>query len=564
VSAPTPPNEAARAAAVERYELLDTMPEQAYDDLARLAAVICETPTALVTLVHGDRQWLKARFGATEGVSAARVDSFCAYAIGAPQEVLVINDTLHDPRFMENPMVRGAPGIRFYAGAPLVTADGHALGTVCVIDQQPRQVTAAQREALQALARQAQAQMELRRTSRELERRNEALAGEMADRTARALELERLADIVEHSPNGIISTTLDAVVLSWNPGAESLYGYRAAEVLGKSLTLIVPPDRAPEFEAMLGRLRAGERISGLQTVRRRKDGGLRDVSIHGALVGQASGTPAISWIASDETERRAAERVTRDALDLQLAANAQLERTNTTKSNFVSVVSHEFRTPLTVIQGFAQMLATEEFAADETREYAQDIYEEASRLGRLISDMLDLDRMESGRMELARRPVDVNAVFREAAERQAGGRRGHRLVLALDERLPPVEGDPDRLQQVAVNLVSNAFKYSPRGGEVHVATARDGGAVRVTVSDQGLGIDAGSLETIFDRYARSGSTRDQAIQGTGLGLPIVREIVQLHGGRVWAESGPGAGSTFHVVLPVGPTADPGRAGPASG
>jgi PAS domain S-box-containing protein len=553
VRPPTPPDEPARARAVEGYDVLDTPPEPAFDDLARLASIICGTPVALVTFVHGERLWPKAKVGLPGLTGAARDDAFCAHALAHPRELLVVPDMRADPRFADNPFVRGAPEIRFYAGAPLVTAEGHALGTLCVLDRVPRVLSPEQLEALRALARQAQAQLELRRVTRQLAERNAGLA--------------RLAAIVEHSPDAILSKRPDGTILSWNAGAERLYGYAASEMVGRTAECLHPPERRDEYHAVMARLRAGEAVEQFDTVRVRKDGTRVDVSVTAApILGDGGGVRAVSWVARDETARRAAERATQGAIAMHVAANERLRQVNEAKSNFVSIVSHEFRTPLTVIQGFAQMLSTEDFAAEEVREYATDIYEESARLARLISDMLDLDRMESGRMRLERAPVDVNAVFRDVAEQQAAAHPRHRLALHLDPALPPVLGDPDRVRQVAVNLLSNAFKYAPGGGEVAVTTACEaaaglGACAHVVVRDEGLGVAPDALEAIFDRYARSGSTRDRAIQGTGLGLPIVREIVHLHGGRVWAESAPGQGATFHVLLPLaGPPAPAGAEG----
>jgi hypothetical protein len=164
---PVPADEAARLAALLAHEVLDTPPEQAFDDLARVAALLCGTPIALVSLVDGTRQWFKARVG-LDAEQTPRAVAFCAHALAAPEEVFVVEDALADARFAANPLVAGAPGIRFYAGAPLVNADGHALGTLCVIDAVPRTLPPAHAAALKALARQVVAALELRRLQRSL------------------------------------------------------------------------------------------------------------------------------------------------------------------------------------------------------------------------------------------------------------------------------------------------------------------------------------------------------------------------------------------------------------
>jgi signal transduction histidine kinase len=243
-----------------------------------------------------------------------------------------------------------------------------------------------------------------------------------------------------------------------------------------------------------------------------------------------------------------------EAFEQQRRAVEELERLNRAKSDFVSIVSHEFRTPLTGIQGFSEMMQGEDLTLEEMREYAGDINKDAHRLNRMITEMLDLDKMESGRMEIHREAVDLNAIVTEAADHMRPNAPRHPLTLRLDPMVGEMSGDRDKLTQVMANLLSNAVKYSPDGGEIVVSTRVEGNAAHVVVRDHGMGIPKAALETIFERYGRVESLATRHIQGTGLGLPIVRQIVQLHGGSVWVESTVGEGSVFHVTLPRGATA----------
>jgi signal transduction histidine kinase len=228
----------------------------------------------------------------------------------------------------------------------------------------------------------------------------------------------------------------------------------------------------------------------------------------------------------------------------------EIEQLSKLRSEFVSIVSHEFRTPLTGIQGFSEMMRDENLTIPEMREYAGDINKDARRLARLITDMLDLDRMESGRMMLNSEPVDLNRIVAETAAQFRLNAADHPIELELDPRLRELVGDADRLTQVVTNLLSNAIKYSPTGGAVELRTERAEKTVVLTVTDHGMGIASEHLEKIFDRYSRLETTETRAIQGTGLGLPIVRQIVQMCSGRVWATSESGRGSVFHVELPL--------------
>jgi signal transduction histidine kinase len=241
----------------------------------------------------------------------------------------------------------------------------------------------------------------------------------------------------------------------------------------------------------------------------------------------------------------------------QRLALANLTRLNKAKSDFVSVVSHEFRTPLTGIQGFSEMIRDERLSPEEVRDFANDINADAKRLARMITDMLDLDRMESGRVVMNRELIDLAALITDQVERHAATSAQHRLVLELAPGVRGAWADRDRVTQVMTNLLSNAVKYSPNGGVVTVGLRAEKDMAHITVRDQGLGIAAGSLEEVFERYSRLHTTKQRTIQGTGLGLPIVREICKMHGGHAWVESTVGEGSTFHVTIPFDQRGDKG-------
>ncbi len=242
-----------------------------------------------------------------------------------------------------------------------------------------------------------------------------------------------------------------------------------------------------------------------------------------------------------------------EAFDRQRRAMEELEKVNRAKSEFVSIVSHEFRTPLTGIQGFSEMMRDEDLPNAEMKEYAADINKDAQRLNRLINDMLDLSRMEAGRMTLDREPTDLNAIVADVVGRIRPNAPEHPISLELDTTLPRLAGDRDRLTQVVSNLLSNAVKYSPTGGAIIITTAHDQDGVHLAVRDHGMGIPEDALDRIWEEYSRVESRETKGIQGTGLGLPIVRQIVTMHGGKVWVESEVGRGSVFHVLLPLAAT-----------
>jgi PAS domain S-box-containing protein len=233
-------------------------------------------------------------------------------------------------------------------------------------------------------------------------------------------------------------------------------------------------------------------------------------------------------------------------------AGMTLLQLNQAQRNFISVISHEFRATLTSIQGFSALLRDEDFDIAETKEYANDIHTDALRLHRMIDNLLDLEKIQSGKMELVPETVDLNALLVEAVERTRQTSLWHTFSFQGDDRLPTIEADRDKLMQVMTNLLSNAVKYSPHGGEIQVQCTLEGSNVHVSVQDEGMGIDPDMLDQVFIPYSRIHSASTQYIQGTGLGLPIVRQIVEMHAGKVWVESELEHGSCFHFTLPLYP------------
>jgi signal transduction histidine kinase len=230
--------------------------------------------------------------------------------------------------------------------------------------------------------------------------------------------------------------------------------------------------------------------------------------------------------------------------------NEELVHASQMQRNFVAVVSHEFRTALTSIQGFSGLMAEEIPSPAEVKEYATDIFSEANRLGRMITDLLDLERMKSGQMALTLEHIDLNALIHKVLDYLRLTSEGHTFRLQLDDTLPACMGDSDKLAQVITNLLSNALKYSPGGGEILVGSRAEQGTALVWVQDHGVGIPSEFLEEVFVPYCRIDAGTTRYIKGTGLGLSISRQIIQMHGGHIGVESSLGQGSRFYFTLPL--------------
>ncbi len=236
------------------------------------------------------------------------------------------------------------------------------------------------------------------------------------------------------------------------------------------------------------------------------------------------------------------------------AATQRLVAIDHAKSEFISVVSHELRTPITALEGFSELLLSRPVEPARAARFLGHIHAESRRLGRIVTELLDLSRIEVGvAPTLARQRVDLAAHVERQIELFAGVHPRHRFRWLPEEPLPPIHADPDALDRVLQNLLSNAVKYSPRGGEVTARARPTSGGVEIEVADEGVGISAEALPRIFDRYVRIPNAETATVRGLGLGLSLVRALVEAHGGRVEVVSEPGKGSCFRVILPT-PTA----------
>ena len=781
MNAPIPENEAARLAALYRYQILDTDPEPAFDDLANLAAYICSTPIASIGLVDADRQWFKAKVG-LEIAQTPREIAFCAHTILEP-EVLIVPDAKLDSRFANNPLVTFDPGIRFYAGIPLTTYNGYAIGTICVMDRQPRQITSQQVEALKALGRQAIAQLDLRqhnallakgagftvgagftkesaeprdislnppvqqprdislnppvqqpqdislnppllrKAKDELELRvaertaelvsvNEQLQVELLNRKrieeALRVSQARFAGILEIADDAIISVDANQRIILFNQGAEKIFGYSAAEVMNQPLGKLLPQQfeeihrqhvekfgkscgkarKMGERREIYGRRADGSEFPGEASISKLEVGGetifttiLRDISDRKAaqaalerlshqnelilnsvgeglcgldlqanitfvnpaaakllgykieeLIGQSIDTilqqdksnaeESIGLKSSpiDESLRDGIVHQVRKAIfwrrdgsnfpveyvatpilrsPTEVAFSGRKSPTKTEiigaviafrditerqivermKDEFISVVSHELRTPLTSIHGSLGMLASGLLSTqpEKSQRLLEIAVDSTERLVRLINDILDVERIESGKVTMAKVSCNAGDLIEQAADTMQAIADKAGVTLSVSTVSAQLWADPDRIIQTLTNLLSNAIKFSSRGDTVwlsaqitaaedrssrgewnstfspaqeHTRSGANMKQILFKVKDQGRGIPADKLETIFERFQQVDVSDSRNSEGTGLGLAICRSIVQQHGGKIWVESTLGKGSTFYFTLPL--------------
>ena len=364
----------------------------------------------------------------------------------------------------------------------------------------------------------------------------------------------RLAAIVDSADDAIVSKTLDGVITSWNRAAQAMFGWTAAEAVGQRITLIIPRERWPEEDEVLARVRKGESIDHFDTVRERKNGERIDVSLTVSPVKDARGRIiGASKIARDVSDRKRAEAERATLLQTVQQAREEAEELNRSKDQFLAMLSHELRTPLNAIFGWARMLQSAAMDEVTSRRAIDAILRNATAQVQLVEDLLDVSRIITGKMRLDVQSLDLKSVIESAldAVQPAASAKGLKIETVLDPNAGPVVGAADRLRQVVWNLLMNAIKFTPRDGRIQVQLRKVKSHVEIVVSDNGEGIQPEILPFIFDRFRQGDSTTTRPHGGLGLGLALVRHLVDLHGGRVRAASeGPGRGATFVVELPI--------------
>ena len=373
------------------------------------------------------------------------------------------------------------------------------------------------------------------------------IARDITERVEGATAARRLSAVIESSDDAIITKNLDSIITSWNPAAAKMFGYSEAEALGKSIRMLIPADLQSEEDLVLSKIRAGEKVDHYETVRQRKDGTRLNVSLTVSPIRDASG----AIVGASKIARDVTERVTMEREYARLYAEAQ--EANRIKDDFLAVLSHELRTPLNAIVGYSRLMRGNMLPPDQVTRAIETLERNARWLTQIVDDVLDVSRIVSGKVRLDVQTIEPAVIVDNAIGtiQPAADAKNVRVQALIDPRIGPISGDPGRLQQVLWNLLSNAVKFTPKGGRVQVRLERVNSHIEIVVSDTGIGISKEFLPLVFDRFrqADSGSTRRTG--GLGLGLSIVKHLVEMHGGNVTADSpGEDQGSTFTVRLPL--------------
>lgn len=520
LEAPIPVDDALRLADLCALDVLDTPPERRFDRITQTAQRLFKVPIALVSLVDMNRQWFKSAAG-LDATETPRNISFCGHAIHQDGP-FVIPNALADARFADNPLVTGPLQLRFYAGMPLRSANGRALGTLCLIDRKPRELSDDELMMLIDLGAWAERELNLREVEE---------ASLMAERAAR-----RLSVVLDSSSDAIIGVEDDLSIHTFNRAAEQMFGAPSRHLIGTSLRRVLPPEAIGRVEDAVRTLLSEHRLH--MTL----DGDLQLLAADGASF------DAEIRIGRTEIQRRASFTLIIRDVTRQREADAM-------KSAFIATVSHELRTPITSIKGAIKLLLSRSDTPPDTQLRLLDIADKnCERLAQMVNDILDLEKMDRHELSLNTKPQPLAPSVRQALTAMQTYAGSFNVSLAFDDALPDDEAvscfDEGRITQVLVNLLSNAIKFSPQGAEVKVRLERTGDQVRVSVADSGCGIPDEFRPRIFQRFSQAAGEQAHGQAGSGLGLAICKAIVEQHGGQIGFRSESGQGSTFHFSLPL--------------
>ena len=547
---PTTDAEARRLAALDRVGILDTMPEQDFDDIALLASQLCGTPIALVSLVDADRQWFKARVG-LDVAETERDVAFCAHAIQRPDQTFVVEDASLDARFAGNPLVTGGPQIRFYAGAPIVTRDGEALGTVCVIDRRAGHLDETHQRCLIALARHASLLLDLRgdalssaRTATALLERNELLE---QDVDARDRTLDRLW---AQSEDLMVVVEPDGRLVRVSPSWRHVLGHESATLLAMSYADLVPEFERERVSSALAAVHAAAGPVGFEDRLRTANGSWRWIAWTWS---REAGTDRITGVGRDVTdakERKAALQATEAALrqSQKMEAIGQL----------TGGLAHDFNNLLTGITGSLELIQAR-IAEGRIRDLdryliaAQGAAKRAAALTHRLLAFARRQTLDPKATDVGRLVVDMEEMIRRTVGPQ----------IALD--VAPASGvraamvDANQLENALLNLCINARDAMPGGGRLVIRTANcmvdasdastldlaPGSYLVLTVQDSGTGMSDDVVKRAFDPFF----TTKPLGAGTGLGLSMVYGFARQSGGQIRIESQLGCGTTMSLYLP---------------
>lgn len=357
----------------------------------------------------------------------------------------------------------------------------------------------------------------------------------------RISETTMLAAIIESSDDAIISKTLDGIITSWNKSAERLFGHTEQEAIGKPITLIIPEERLDEEQLIIKKIKSGERLDHFETIRVTRSGNKIPISLTISPIKDHTGKIiGASKIARDISKQKKAEEQLRNYAE-------EIKVLNARKDEFIGLASHELKTPVTSLNAYLQIIDRNLSSDDRNKPFITKAIQQVNKLTSLISDLLDVSKIQTGKLPFTYTDFDLIQVLKDVVEILQHNYESHKIKLHFDQQPITLEADQQRIEQVIINLITNAVKYSPAADRIIINVISSDQNVTVSVQDFGIGIPKDQQEKVFSRFYRVENIATH-ISGLGIGLYISNEIINRHGGRIWIESEPGKGSTFYFNL----------------
>jgi PAS domain S-box-containing protein len=530
------PNEQERVEALRRYRILGTYAEKSFKNIAKLVAEIFKSSIAMITLVDDEQVYYGSNVGMDDSVGP-RGESFCSLTV-LQSGVKVIENALEDPVVAGNPLVCGDFGLRFYAGAPLITNDGYRIGTVCLVDNQPRRFNDHDKAILEGMANLVMEQIELRLQNLNIAEQQLNNNLQLAASNERLLASEqRFQTILDTMAEGVGIIDLSGQLIYANLMAQEILGLTLSEITGRTYD-------DPKWQNL------------------RVDGSPLPDREHPMTIMMRTGMPVLDYeigVQPPDKEKiyisiNAAPLIDRETGLLTGGIGTFMDVTNRRKvlqqkDEFINVASHELRTPVTSLKAAMQIM--DRMKDNPKPEVLSKMIDQSNRsldkLTNLITDLLDSSRISQGKLNLVKSTVNLARLINNCC---ANIRQGGKFEILLEGDLDTeIFADEQQLEQVFVNLINNAVKYASASKFIHISIEKSADEVRIAVADQGPGIPPDQLKHLFEQYYRVDYSGIQ-ISGLGLGLYISSEIIKKHGGKIGVESVPGTGATFWITLPT--------------
>jgi PAS domain S-box-containing protein len=524
-----PQNDSERVAALKRYQIFNTPTEKDFDNIVKLAVTIFKVPIAHISFLDADHEFVKASIGVDGIVLVDRGQSVCALSVLEPK-VMVVENAVLDPVFDNHPYVHGDFGLRFYAGAPIITPDNYIIGTMCLVDIEPRTLNPHEKEILQSLANVVMDQVTLRLSNLEKVERQQNTTDMLA-----ASE-KRLQGILDTMAEGVSIVDANGKLVYINQMARNMFTLTGVNIADrayndakwKNLRLdgtLLPDEEHPMTIALKTGQAMHDQEIGIKIPRSE----IFYISLNAAPIINADGkvTGGIATF-MDVTNRRKLMKQ---------------------KDEFISIASHELKTPITSLKASIQLL--NRIKNDPSSPMLPKLIDQANKslekLSGLVNDLLNVNRIAQGQLSLRKTTFVLADLINDCCQivRTAGN---YEINLSGDMALK-VYADEQRLDQVVTNMVNNAIKYAPDSKYINILIEQIDNKAKVSVKDSGPGIADEKLPHLFERYYRADYSGVQ-FSGLGLGLYIAADIIKKHGGEIGVDTELGVGSTFWFTLPL--------------